>query len=184
MSEKAQGLLQAAKDALGIESPSKAFRNEVGAWIPPGISEGFADAMPKAVSTMQKSLDKGLDKFDVREIDVVGLSTSFKSVVNDIADWFVSIEERLANTVDSIKADLSNLINVGQLIISPDGTISGLLVDRQNSSLDVSTPGRTAGSGAGETINNFTFYSNESIDEIQAARLLKETQRDLAEGYL
>ena len=52
-------------------------------------------------------------------------------------------------------------------------------------SLEGSTPGggNNFGNG-GETINNFTFYSNTSIDEIKAAKLLKETQRDLAEGYL
>ncbi|WP_435109919.1 phage tail protein [Nocardiopsis synnemataformans] len=37
----AAGALQAAKDALGINSPSKAMRDQVGRWIPEGISAGL-----------------------------------------------------------------------------------------------------------------------------------------------
>lgn len=179
----AKSLLDAAKDALGINSPSKEFEEQVGEWLPPGIAVGFANALPKAMSFMESALDKGLSKFNVQDINIIGLSDTFKSVVTDVADWFTSVEERLAYTVDNIKADLANLIGVGQLVLNSDGTISGLVMNRPSDSLDVSTPGR-GNSGNTETINNFTFYSNESIDEIKAAKLLKETQRDLAEGYL
>src|SRR5690606_2271117 len=41
VSTKARDLLDAAKRALGIASPSKVFRDEVGKWIPAGISEGI-----------------------------------------------------------------------------------------------------------------------------------------------
>ena len=125
-----------------------------------------------------------MGEFDVRDIDIVGLSNSFMTVVTEVTDWFTSIEERLAQTVDAVKADIANLIGVGQLVLNSDGTVSGLVMNRPSDSLEVSTPGRGNNSGnGGETINNFTFYSNESIDEIKAAKLLKETQRDLAEGF-
>lgn len=42
----ANSLLQGAKDALGIESPSKLFAQEVGRWIPPGVGVGIESAMP------------------------------------------------------------------------------------------------------------------------------------------
>ncbi len=42
----ANSLYQGAKDALGIESPSKVFAREVGRWIPPGIGTGMEKAMP------------------------------------------------------------------------------------------------------------------------------------------
>src|SRR5690606_3854655 len=38
---KALELLDAAKRALGIASPSKVFAREVGRWIPAGIGEGI-----------------------------------------------------------------------------------------------------------------------------------------------
>jgi TP901 family phage tail tape measure protein len=37
----ANGALNAAKSALGINSPSKLFRDEIGKWIPAGLSEGI-----------------------------------------------------------------------------------------------------------------------------------------------
>lgn len=184
VADLAKSLLDAAKDALGIESPSKEFEKQVGVWLPPGIANGFAKALPAAMADMESELDDGLSEFDVRDIDIVGLSNSFMTVVTEVTDWFTSIEERLAQTVDAVKADIANLIGVGQLVLNSDGTISGLVMNRPSDSLEVSTPGRGNNSGnGGETINNFTFYSNESIDEIQAAKLLKETQRDLAEGF-
>lgn len=185
VADLANSLLDAAKDALGIESPSKEFEKQVGVWLPPGIANGFAKALPAAMADMESELDDGLSEFDVRDIDIVGLSNSFMTVVTEVTDWFTSIEERLAKIVDAVKTDIANLIGVGQLVLNSDGTISGLVMNRPSGSLEVSTPGRGNSSGnGGETINNFTFYSNTSIDEIQAAKLLKETQRDLAEGYL
>ena len=184
VADLAKSLLDAAKDALGIESPSKEFEKQVGVLLPPGIANGFAKALPAAMADMESELDDGLSEFDVRDIDIVGLSNSFMTVVTEVTDWFTSIEERLAQTVDAVKADIANLIGVGQLVLNSDGTISGLVMNRPSDSLEVNTPGRGNNSGnGGETINNFTFYSNESIDEIKAAKLLKETQRDLAEGF-
>lgn len=184
VADLAKSLLDAAKDALGIESPSKEFEKQVGVWLPPGIANGFAKALPAAMADMESELDDGLSEFDVRDIDIVGLSNSFMTVVTEVTDWFTSIEERLAQTVDAVKTDIANLIGVGQLVLNSDGTISGLVMNKPSDSLEVSTPGRGNNSGnGGETINNFTFYSNESIDEIKAAKLLKETQRDLAEGF-
>lgn len=40
------GLVDKAKEALGIHSPSRVFRDEVGRYIPPGISEGIDKATP------------------------------------------------------------------------------------------------------------------------------------------
>lgn len=182
VAEKAKSLLDAAKSALGISSPSKEFEKQVGAWLPPGIANGFAKALPAAMSDMENDLDEALNKFDVDDIDVVGLSTTFESVVTDVADWFVSIEERLADTVDNVKQDLAELIGLGNLVLNSDGSISGLVVNSPSDSLQVSTPGRD-NSTNGAVTNNFTFYSNESIDEIQAAKLLRQTQRDIAEGF-
>jgi hypothetical protein len=173
------------KSVFGIGSPSRLMEDEIGVWLPPGMAKGFDKALPAAMYDMESKLNYCLGKFDVKEIDIVGLSNSFTSVVTDVADWFTSIEERLAKTVDAVKTDISDIIGAGQSIITPDTIIGNLAIDRPSKSLEVSTPGiGTSGNGGEKTINNFTFYSNESIDEIKAAKLLKETQRDLAEGYL
>lgn len=45
------------KDFFGIGSPSKILRDEVGKWLPPGISVGFEMAMPETTKEMSKQID-------------------------------------------------------------------------------------------------------------------------------
>ena len=40
------GIVDGAKKALGIHSPSRVFRDEVGKWIMPGVADGIEDGMP------------------------------------------------------------------------------------------------------------------------------------------
>lgn len=53
----AQSALNAAKDFLGIHSPSTVFRDEVGKQIPSGIGEGVEDQMPVLSQQVQDELD-------------------------------------------------------------------------------------------------------------------------------
>lgn len=45
-----------AKSALGIHSPSRAFADEVGQWIPPGITEGIESKMPDLYKKMDTEM--------------------------------------------------------------------------------------------------------------------------------
>lgn len=178
------GIVDDVKDTLGIGSPSKVFAKEVGQWLPAGVAQGFEDALPAAINQMQGDLDKAVDRMDVPDVDVDGMGMTFESVVNQVADWFESIEERLSNVVDNVKADLAELIGVGQLVLNSDGTVSGLVYNKPSDSLQVNSPRVSQpGDSNGYGIGTINFYSNESIDEIQAAKLLRQTQRDLAEGF-
>lgn len=58
VSNLATSLLDSAKNALGIDSPSTEFRDEVGHWLPPGIAEGFEDSMPRAIKDMKAQAAK------------------------------------------------------------------------------------------------------------------------------
>lgn len=53
----AKSMLDAAKNALGIASPSKEFRDEIGRFIPPGIAEGIEAQTSVAVEAVQASVD-------------------------------------------------------------------------------------------------------------------------------
>ena len=53
VAELAQSLLQAAKNALKIGSPSREFRDEVGRWIMPGIGEGIDKSMPETLQNLK-----------------------------------------------------------------------------------------------------------------------------------
>ena len=53
VSSLTNSLLDAAKDALGINSPSKEFADEVGRWIMPGVGKGLDKSMPATLKDMK-----------------------------------------------------------------------------------------------------------------------------------
>jgi len=71
VSSLASSLLQGAKDALGIKSPSRLFRDLVGKMIPKGIGVGITAEMP----TLQKDLTDELQ----------GMTTKVSAEVNPVA---------------------------------------------------------------------------------------------------
>ena len=52
----ASGILDGIKDTLGIHSPSRLFRDQVGKYIAQGIGEGFTDEMGSVVGQMQSAM--------------------------------------------------------------------------------------------------------------------------------
>lgn len=52
----ASGILDGMKDALGIHSPSRLFRDQVGKYIAQGIGAGFTDEMGNVVGQMQDAV--------------------------------------------------------------------------------------------------------------------------------
>ena len=53
VSDLANSLLEGTQDALGINSPSKAFRDEVGKWIPAGIAVGVDKNAKTALNSVR-----------------------------------------------------------------------------------------------------------------------------------
>lgn len=53
VADLADSLLDGAKEALGINSPSTRFRDEFGRWLMPGAVEGVKRSMPKALQDMR-----------------------------------------------------------------------------------------------------------------------------------
>lgn len=86
--EFSDGFLGGFKKALGIASPSKVFRDEVGKWIALGISEGFEGEIPDALKDMQKSA-KGLVSGLKKELQIplsdIGLSADSVKNVQSIS---------------------------------------------------------------------------------------------------
>lgn len=121
------GIVDGAKAALGIKSPSRVMADEVGKWLPPGLAEGFEKAMPKAVGDIQSSLDDGINKIDTDDSDlsisVNGFADEFMNTVNTVTIWFESIEERLSNVIDSMRQDIYDMINLGNVLTTPEGLL-------------------------------------------------------------
>ena len=77
VSSIAHNLLQAAKDALGIHSPSAVFRDEVGKMMAAGIGEGFNAETPKQFQRIKGRLSAEEKKLSA---SVTNNSTTNKSV--------------------------------------------------------------------------------------------------------
>lgn len=65
------GLVDKAKSALGIHSPSKVFAEEIGEWIPPGVGVGIEDSMPD----LEKQTDKEMEALADRMQAAVNVET-------------------------------------------------------------------------------------------------------------
>lgn len=183
------GLVDGAKEALGINSPSRVMEEEVGIWLPPGVTKGFEKALPGAIKMMQKALNKGVDSMSTDEeidISVKGFADDLIATYNMLVDWFVSIEERLSASVDNMASKLMSLVQIGNQLVTPDGIIidgTGFYSQPPRNDVPVDNPDRgdTSSSDVGNRI--YMIYSDKPIDEIQAAKKIKETERDLSEGF-
>lgn len=185
-----KGIVDGAKSALGIHSPSTVFANEIGIYLPPGVTNGFKSAMPAMLRNIQGMLNKGVDNLSVNDIAVsmVGSVGDFlsavKSMYNDIAVWFDSIDTRIGKSVDNMLKSLNTLIQTGNLFINSDGSIGYVGYngfDKNNNSsgyVDVKNPKGNSGNG-----DTFIFNSPKPIDEIEASRQMKKTKQELAEGF-
>lgn len=184
------GIVDGVKDALGIGSPSKVFRDEVGKWLPAGVAVGFEGAMPAAMKEIQSSLDDGMDGLSADAnmdtiVDAETFAEQLKSMYTQLLLWFESVESRMHDSMNNMKADLAYLIRQGQLIVNSDGTLGyvgyggyGNAPDRNRPVDNQTNSGYNNGDG-----DTFVFYSPKAIDEIEAARQMRNTKRDMAEGF-
>lgn len=185
------GIVDGVKSALGIGSPSKVFRDEIGKWLPPGVAQGFKAALPAAMNSMEKDLNKGIDSIEPNDVSVtatataIGFKDTIKSIYDDLVGYFESVEARIGRSVNNMAASLAMLIQQGQMMVNSDGTLGyvgyGGFTNNPNSDKyterdDSSKPK----SGDGDT---FIFNSPKAIDEIEAARQMKKTKQDMAEGF-
>ena len=185
------GIVDGVKDALGIGSPSKVFRDEVGRWLPPGVAQGFEAALPAAMKTMQKDLDKGIGGLETDDVSVganvtvSSFADKLKSIYGDVALWFESIEMRIGNSVSKMMESLSMLIDAGQMVVNSDGTLgyigyNGFTKTGGSEKYVDHGDSNNPTSGGGDT---FIFNSPKAIDEIEAAKQMKKTKQDMAEGF-
>ena len=185
------GIVDDVKNALGIGSPSKVFRDEIGKWLPPGVAQGFKAALPAAMNSMEKDLNKGIDSIEPDDVSVtatataIGFKDTIKSIYDDLVGYFESVEARIGRSVNNMAASLAMLIQQGQMMVNSDGTLGyvgyGGFTNNPNS--DKYTERDDSGkpkSGDGDT---FIFNSPKAIDEIEAARQMKKTKQDMAEGF-
>lgn len=181
-----KSILSGIKAALGIKSPSKVFADEVGYWLPPGIVQGFEKSLPKAEAAMQDALDDiDLEMKPIEQDDPLGgFVDKFKEILNQLATFFNSFEQRFSDNIQSMMLMMTELSRTANVMALPDGGYIGYngFGQQQNAGfkrMEDQQDYRTR-NGGGDT---FIFNSPKPIDEVEAARQLKKTKQDLAEGF-
>lgn len=188
VSNLAKSLLDSAKSALGISSPSKEFEDDFGYWLPLGAAEGVEDSMPRAIRQIQTAFTKGLSQI-TGEVNLDssfdGMIYSVQDAIEDVTVWFESIEDRLINAATNIRDTLTDIVDTGNAVVTPEGFILDTGRSKPSDSLDLKRGGTSDTSESGNVTNNYyyTFNSPKAIDEIEASRKFRETQRDLSEGF-
>lgn len=188
VSNLAKSLLESAKSALDIHSPSGAFEDDFGYWLPLGAAEGVEDSMPKAIRQIQSAFTKGLSQV-TGEVNLDssfdGMIYSVQDAIEDVTVWFESIEDRLINAATNIRDTLTDIVDTGNAVVTPEGFILDTGRSKPSDSLDLKRGGTSDTSESGNVTNNYyyTFNSPKAIDEIEASRKFRETQRDLSEGF-
>ena len=103
----ARSLLNAAKSALGIHSPSKMFKDEVGKMLGLGVAEGMEDSQPTILKSVASVTDAIAD--EMQDADAVAnLQMNGNNLLNDLDGVLTTFSDKVSNTfsdlVDRISA--------------------------------------------------------------------------------
>ena len=116
--------LNAAKSALGINSPSKVFEREVGTFIPPGIGRGIVRAMP----AMERETSR----------EMKGMAERMKNVVNEEMSAKVGTVRMKAGFGNGPDFDdvpgggnVYQTININQPVKTPSETARAIRLEQQ-----------------------------------------------------
>lgn len=178
-----------AKKALGIKSPSRVFQS-IGNFMTAGLSKGFVNGMQGVQKDVKEEVE-GLA--DVDTTANVGIDSSFlkmiemlKTTYSEMQIWFDSFDTRLLKTFDILQYNLRLLMQTLRMVVNPStsfndefGYVSRSGFGRNHNNPVVIDDGNNSNAGG----DIFNFYSPKPIDEIEAARQMKQAKRDLAEGF-
>lgn len=96
----ASGILDGMKNALGIHSPSRLFRDQVGKYIAQGIGEGFTDEMGIVVGQMQDAMPDPSAFVGDQQIAYSGYSAAGMVANYSVVDAVIEALERVHIVLD------------------------------------------------------------------------------------
>lgn len=108
VSSLASSLLSAAKSALGIHSPSRLFRDEIGLNIGYGVGEGVEASQPSILKSVSGVADAIADEFNAGDYKVGNIvptsevDGALSSFSDKISGSFTSLLDRLQTIADNI----------------------------------------------------------------------------------
>lgn len=95
------GIVDGVKDSLGIHSPSRVFADEVGKFIPPGVGEGFENAMP----SLERKMDEQLKALANKAQMAVKLETGKITMDKNITQTY-KVEQENGQSFDGSKTEV------------------------------------------------------------------------------
>lgn len=104
VSEFAKGILDGMKSALGIHSPSRLFRDEVGKYIALGVGEGFENNISKVYKQMKSAVD-----FETQKLNA---NLTASSVIN-------------VQRNSSIQSRLESIDNNREIVVKAETNLDG-----------------------------------------------------------
>lgn len=111
----AKGILDGMKSALGIHSPSRLFRDEVGKYIALGVGEGFSDNINDVYKKMKSTVD-----FETQKLNANLTSSSIINVQRNS-----NIQSRLESIDNNKEIQVNSTLNL-------DGKVVANTVNRVN----------------------------------------------------
>ena len=96
----ASGILDGIKNTLGIHSPSRVFRDQVGKYIAQGIGVGFTDEMGSVVGQMQDAMPDPSAFVSDQQIAYSGYSAAGTVVNPSVVDAFIEALGRVHIVLD------------------------------------------------------------------------------------
>jgi phage-related protein len=96
------GIVDGAKSALEINSPSKVFAEEVGEWIPPGIGKGIKAEMPDLTKDTQAEMEN-LTKKMKAAVDIETGTIKVKREANET----YKVQQENGQSFDESKTEVS-----------------------------------------------------------------------------
>lgn len=123
----AQSALDAAKNALGIESPSKVFRDEVGKMITAGLSIGIDQNAVDAINSAEKLSESLLKPFDGLEAPIIGVNTGDVSA----GTYQTDLEAIIAQIVQANDEAMVDRMYEAMLMVMQDGGFTVQLDGRE-----------------------------------------------------
>ena len=112
LANMARAMVQQVKNSLGIHSPSRVFRDEVGAMLGLGTAEGLEDSQPQILNTVSRVA--GAISEEMRNADtstilsdggsgiVNGLDGVLSTFADKVSDSFTSLIDRLNDIAASV----------------------------------------------------------------------------------
>ena len=158
VSDLASSLLRSAKSALGIHSPSRVFRDEVGRNVGLGLAEGISDTEQNVAATVSNLAKTAVDAFGNPELtaDVAGA---------EMVNGLDAVAERLTTIVDSFQAIASILEALGGLLM-PDIAVGTVVPPKIKSAVYAAENDNRGGSDVSSKLDMLMDFMIQGFEAI------------------